>query len=68
MMRYILSTFYFFYFLFVICPQVNAGRGVPFFIQHFDNSNGLSNSSINKLFNDADNIIVGSYLGWIEYV
>ena len=29
----------------------------PFFIQHYDNRNGLSNSSINKLFNDADNIL-----------
>jgi ligand-binding sensor domain-containing protein/DNA-binding response OmpR family regulator/signal transduction histidine kinase len=29
----------------------------PFFIQHYDNRDGLSNSSINKLFNDADNLL-----------
>ena len=28
-----------------------------FFVQHYDNRNGLSNSSINKLFNDAGNIL-----------
>lgn len=57
MKRHILSTFYAFCLLFFICPRANATPGVPFFIQHFDNSNGLSNSSINKLFNDADNIL-----------
>lgn len=29
----------------------------PFFIQHYDNRNGLSNSSINKLYNDGDNML-----------
>ncbi|MEO5650423.1 MAG: two-component regulator propeller domain-containing protein [Ginsengibacter sp.] len=29
----------------------------PFYLQHYDNRNGLSNSAINTLFNDADNIL-----------
>jgi signal transduction histidine kinase/DNA-binding response OmpR family regulator/ligand-binding sensor domain-containing protein len=35
----------------------NAIPADPFFIQHYDNRNGLSNSSINKLFNDKDNML-----------
>ena len=34
-----------------------AGNTDPFSIQHFDNRNGLSNSSINKLFRDSDDIL-----------
>ncbi len=37
--------------------QLIAGNTDPFFIQHFDNRNGLSNSSINKLFKDSDDIL-----------
>lgn len=37
--------------------QLIAGNSDPFFIQHFDNRNGLSNSSINKLFRDSDDIL-----------
>jgi signal transduction histidine kinase/ligand-binding sensor domain-containing protein/DNA-binding response OmpR family regulator len=29
----------------------------PFFVQHYDNRNGLSNSSINHIFKDAGNIL-----------
>src|SRR5688572_7129741 len=29
----------------------------PFSLQHYDNSHGLSNSSINYLFNDSDNLL-----------
>ncbi|MHA4809431.1 two-component regulator propeller domain-containing protein [Flavitalea flava] len=29
----------------------------PFFLQHLDNRNGLSNSSINHIFKDADNVL-----------
>jgi len=56
-MRRILHLFYTLTFLFFFCPQANAIPADPFFIQHYDNRNGLSNSSINKLFNDADNIL-----------
>ena len=34
-----------------------AGRDDPFFIQHYDNRNGLSNSSINYIFKDAGNLL-----------
>jgi signal transduction histidine kinase/DNA-binding response OmpR family regulator/ligand-binding sensor domain-containing protein len=37
--------------------NANAIPADPFFIQHYDNRNGLSNSSINKLFNDKDNML-----------
>ncbi|MDQ2862670.1 MAG: hypothetical protein M3R50_03295 [Bacteroidota bacterium] len=43
--------------LFVFCLTANANPKDLFFIQHYDNRNGLSNSSINKLFSDADNIL-----------
>src|SRR5258706_14507504 len=29
----------------------------PFFLQHYDNRNGLSNSSINYIFKDVNNIL-----------
>ncbi|MEI9908368.1 MAG: hypothetical protein WDO71_01065 [Bacteroidota bacterium] len=29
----------------------------PFFVQHYDNRNGLSNSSINHIFKDAGNLL-----------
>ncbi len=56
-MRRILDLFYTFSFLFFFCLQAKSIPVDPFFIQHFDNRNGLSNSSINKLFKDADNIL-----------
>jgi signal transduction histidine kinase/ligand-binding sensor domain-containing protein/DNA-binding response OmpR family regulator len=43
--------------LFFFCIKANAQPSNPFFIQHYDNRNGLSNSSINKIFNDADNML-----------
>ncbi len=48
------------YFLFILlfsCQVTYADPEDPFFIQHYDNSNGLSNSAINHLFKDADNIL-----------
>lgn len=36
---------------------VNAMPPNAFFVQHYDNRSGLSNSSINKLFSDAGNIL-----------
>lgn len=56
-MRRIFSLFYTFSFLFFFCLQLNAKPVDPFFVQHYDNRNGLSNSSINKLFNDKDNML-----------
>lgn len=35
----------------------NAGPAEPFFVQHYDNRNGLSNSSINYLFSDASDLL-----------
>jgi len=29
----------------------------PYFVQHYDNRNGLSNSSINYIFKDASNLL-----------
>ena len=36
---------------------VFAGDSDPFFVQQYDNRNGLSNSSINHIYKDADNIL-----------
>lgn len=43
--------------LFSFSIRVKGTSADPFFVQHYDNRNGLSNSSINKLFNDADNML-----------
>ncbi|HEY9343515.1 MAG TPA: two-component regulator propeller domain-containing protein [Hanamia sp.] len=56
-MRPFLHFFYTFSALFFFWLPANALPADPFFLQHYDNRNGLSNSSINKLFNDADNIL-----------
>jgi signal transduction histidine kinase/ligand-binding sensor domain-containing protein/DNA-binding response OmpR family regulator len=37
--------------------QAVAGPVDPFFVQHYDNRNGLSNSSINHIFKDASNLL-----------
>lgn len=37
--------------------RVSAGPSDPFYLQHLDNRNGLSNSAINHLFQDSENII-----------
>ncbi|HSV10992.1 MAG TPA: two-component regulator propeller domain-containing protein, partial [Hanamia sp.] len=57
MMRQVLHFFYAFSLVFFFCLKANSQFADPFFIQHYDNRNGLSNSSINKLFNDADNML-----------
>ncbi len=48
--------FLFIYFLF-IRAEVTAGPAEPFFLQQYDNRNGLSNSSINYIFKDAGNLL-----------
>ena len=56
-MKGILHILLSFLVLFFICTNAKAFPDNPFFVQHYDNRNGLSNSSINKLFTDADNIL-----------
>ncbi|CAN5788048.1 two-component regulator propeller domain-containing protein [soil metagenome] len=51
----------FFYFLFCMLLffrfSATADPVNPFFLQHYDNRNGLSNSSINYIFKDAGNLL-----------
>lgn len=56
-MRTIKRLIYFFSLFFFLCLRLHALPTDPFFIQHFDNRNGLSNSSINTLFNDGDDLL-----------
>ncbi len=48
---YILLTFT------IVRLQAIADPAEPFFLQHYDNRNGLSNSSINHIFKDASNLL-----------
>lgn len=41
----------------VTAMQASADPADPFFLQHYDNRNGLSNSSINHIFKDAGNLL-----------
>ena len=41
----------------MISPVAIPNDPAPFFLQHYDNRNGLSNSSINHLFKDAGNLL-----------
>ena len=56
-MKCTLHTFLIFYLLFFFCCPAYSQPPAPFYIQHYDNRNGLSNSSINKLFKDSDNLL-----------
>ncbi len=56
-MRRILYLFPSLLFLSVSWLTVFADPSDPFFLQHYDNRNGLSNSSINHIFRDADNLV-----------
>ncbi|MEO6719985.1 MAG: two-component regulator propeller domain-containing protein [Ferruginibacter sp.] len=54
------KTLQFFYLLSALAflrVQANADPADPFFVQHYDNRNGLSNSSINHIFKDASNLL-----------
>jgi len=51
---YLLYTFSF---LLFFCSKAYTQPPAPFYIQHYDNRDGLSNSSINKLFKDSDNLL-----------
>ena len=46
-------------FTFLLLPGLvaSADPSDPFFLQQYDNRNGLSNSSINHIFKDANNIL-----------
>ena len=53
------NLYFFFSLLFLLVSRLSvfADPPDPFFVQHYDNRNGLSNSSINHIFRDADNIL-----------
>lgn len=47
-----------FLYLLALSPdQAKAGGDEPYYLQNFDNRNGLSNSSINQLYSDASNLL-----------
>ncbi len=46
-----------FFFLLLLAINVLAEPSASFFVQHYDNRNGLSNSSINAIFKDASNLL-----------
>ncbi len=56
-MRRTLCLFFIFSFLSLLRLTASADPSDPFFLQHYDNRNGLSNSSINNIFKDAGNIL-----------
>jgi signal transduction histidine kinase/ligand-binding sensor domain-containing protein/DNA-binding response OmpR family regulator len=56
-MKSTLNLFYIFFLLTFFRPGAIASPDDPFFIQHYDNRNGLSNSSINYIFKDAGNLL-----------
>src|SRR5674476_546990 len=56
-MKKILPLYYIFLFLTLLRSDANADPTVPFFLQQYDNRNGLSNSSINYIFKDAGNLL-----------
>lgn len=57
MISRIFHFFYFFLLLIFLRLEAVADPADPFFLQHYDNRNGLSNSSINHLFKDAGNLL-----------
>ena len=56
-MKKILQLSYILFFSTFIRLTAIADPADPFFLQHYDNRNGLSNSSINHIFKDADNLL-----------
>lgn len=40
-----------------VSPLIRAGEAHPFFLQQYDNRNGLSNSAINYIYKDASNLL-----------
>ena len=56
-MKKTLQLFYLLSALTFLRVQASADPADPFFLQHYDNRNGLSNSSINHIFKDASNLL-----------
>lgn len=56
MRQHIFNLFILLFFT-IFHSQVYSQSSDQFFLQHLDNRNGLSNSSINHLFKDSDNIL-----------
>ena len=56
-MRNLFGFFLLLYLLIVNGLHLKADPAEPFFLQHYDNRNGLSNSSINHIFKDAGNML-----------
>jgi len=56
-MRTYINTIYFLLMLALVPAESAADPSDPFFVQHYDNRNGLSNSSINYIFKDAGNLL-----------
>ena len=52
------ARFYYIIVLLLAGPaKIFADPSDPFFVQHYDNRNGLSNSSINHMYKDASNLL-----------
>jgi signal transduction histidine kinase/ligand-binding sensor domain-containing protein/DNA-binding response OmpR family regulator len=67
-MKRILYIFFSLLFLSASHTHVFADPPDHFFVQHYDNRNGLSNSSINHIFKDANNILwIGTWDGLNMY-
>lgn len=56
-MKKILPLYYIFLFLTLLRQDAKSEIVTPFFLQQYDNRNGLSNSSINYIFKDAGNLL-----------
>ncbi len=56
-MKVAVQFFLSFLFVMMVSTEISAEPNEPFFVQHYDNRNGLSNSSINYIFKDASNLL-----------
>ena len=56
-MRKMLRIFCILIWVTITGPNTMAEEKDPFFLQHYDNRNGLSNSAINHIFRDASNLL-----------
>lgn len=60
-MRLLLASLFF---ILLSCGSAQADPNDPYFIQQYDNRNGLSNSAVNSLLSDASNLLwVGTWDG-----
>ncbi|MEO6960419.1 MAG: hypothetical protein ABIY90_00530, partial [Puia sp.] len=56
-MKKVFYSFFTLIFFTFFGQRAKADPVAPFFLQHYDNRNGLSNSSINYIFKDASNLL-----------